>query len=174
MSYLRAWSRWQRAAGPWRGWAICPALTMPGGVLSSDVRTTKRCLPEVEPTLESGGTALVLDLEPALGVLIAAEISRRQLAHVVLVLPRWPHEHAVLPVGDLLATLVASSRHLREPTLASNVVFVLDAERQQSIRRPATDARVDNRYSLSVGDLPNLATLRQAGIQRILKVAHQP
>jgi hypothetical protein len=50
------------------------------------------------------------------------------------------------------------------------VVFVLDAEREVSIRRPRGDPRADNRYALAIGDLPNLATLRAAGIQRLIKV----
>jgi hypothetical protein len=51
------------------------------------------------------------------------------------------------------------------------VVFVLDGQRSKSIRRAATDARVDNRYDLAVGDLPNLQQLRAAGVQRIVKLS---
>jgi hypothetical protein len=168
--HLGAWSRWQRAAGPWRGWAVCPALTVPTGVTVRQVPPSAECFREMEPLLDHGGTAVVLDLEPVLGVRIAAALSRRQVAYVVLVLPRWPHADAVLPVHDLVAALVETSRHLREPNVISNVVFVLDAERQKSVRRPAADGRVDNRYSLSVGDLPDLVTLRRAGIGRVVKL----
>jgi len=173
MSRLTAWERWQAAAGPWRGWVICPALTMPSGVESSDVALDKapwiKPLPTVEEALRDG-TALILNLEPVLGVRIAAEVSRQRLAHVVLVLPRWPHADAVLPTRELIATLVGVSPRLRAAESGASVVFVLDAEREASVGRPPGDARVDNRYALSVGDLPNLATLRAAGIQRLLKV----
>jgi hypothetical protein len=108
-----------------------------------------------------------MDLHPLVGIAFAAAASRS--AHVVLVLPRWPHADAVLPSEPLTATLVAHAAHLR-PCAGSNVVFVLDGERNQTIKRSATDMRVDNRYDLSLNDLPNLATLRAAGIQRIVKV----
>jgi hypothetical protein len=128
--------------------------------------------PAVEAALR-GGTAMVLDLEPVLGVRIAAEVSRQRLAHVVLVLPRWPHADAVLATDRLASTLIATAPQLSAGDARSNVVFVLDADREASIRRPPKDQRVDNRYALSVGDLPNLATLRAAGIQRLVKVTPQ-
>ena len=51
------------------------------------------------------------------------------------------------------------------------VVFVLDADRRRSIRRPPRDPRVDNRYDLGAEDLPDLKMLRGAGIGRIVKVS---
>jgi len=129
-------------------------------------------LGDVEKVLHTAGTAMVVDLEPCLGVRLAAEIYRRGLAHVVLVLPRWPHAEAVLPTNDLLATLLATSRGLApaEGATRNNVVFVLDGERQRRIRRPANDVRVDNRYPLLAADLPPLRVLRTAGIQRVVKL----
>jgi hypothetical protein len=76
----------------------------------------------------------------------------------------------VLPTGELITTLVDSSRQLRSDDAVQNVVFVLDGERSGSIRRPAGDPRIDNRYDLAVGDLPNLQRLQAAGIQRVVKV----
>jgi hypothetical protein len=169
---LAAWRRWQEAAGPWRGWAICPALTVacspqpPCDVASTTVL-------DLSDLLASTGTAVVLDIEPCLGVRSAAAANARGLGHVVLVLPRWPHTDAILPTATLAATLVACSRHLREPNNASNVVFVLDGEREGSVWRPVYDVRVDNRYALGIADLPNLQTLRGAGIQRLVKVTVQ-
>jgi hypothetical protein len=117
---------------------------------------------------------LVIDLEPALGVRLAADLSRRGLANVVLVLPRWPHEDAVLPTREILGMLLFASRYLETTKPKPNVAFVLDAERQVRIpRRPAADPRVDNRYPLSVSDLPSLATLREGGIRRVVKVTRQ-
>jgi hypothetical protein len=115
---------------------------------------------------------MLLDLEPTLGVRLAAEISQRRLAHVVVVLPRWPHALAVLPSEALVAALLQTATQLNAAEL-TNVVFVLDAERQRSVTRPANDARIDNRYALSPNDLPNLATLRAAGIRRVMKVTHE-
>jgi hypothetical protein len=116
---------------------------------------------------------MILDLEPVLGVRLAAEVSRQQLAHVVLVLPRWPHAQAILPTRELIAALVGESPRLRAAESSAGVVFVLDGEREASVRRPAGDPSVDNRYALSIGDLPNLAILRAAGIQRLIKVTPQ-
>jgi hypothetical protein len=170
---LKAWERWQLAAGPWRGWAVCPALTMPDSSAAPGGASNTSTVVDLLETLAEGDTAVVLDVDPMLGVRSAARASRRGLAHVVLVLPRWPHADAVLPVDNLLAALVATSRQLRSADGASNVVFILDGERQRSTRRPSDDPRVDNRYVLAVGDLPNLATLRGAGIRRLVRVVRQ-
>jgi hypothetical protein len=210
----RAWARWQAAAGPWRGWAICPALSMPqapaaaGAASAADVpdlsevlqpgetpgvrdptevsRTdgsrrvvdlTERLQTDGTPAvldltdvLRTEGTAVLLDLDPLVGIRSAGHASRRGLGHVVLVLPRWPHTDAILPTGALVTLLLESSRRLGAQPVASNVVFILDAERQTPVRRPAHDARVDNRYPITASDLPNLATLQRAGIKRVVKV----
>jgi hypothetical protein len=125
---------------------------------------------DVEVALCGGATALVLDVAPVWGVQVAAAISRRGLANVVLVLPRWPHRQAILPCDGLVAALLAGSRTLGTGYAGANVVFVLDGERAHSVRRPLADARVDNRYELSPFDLPNLRALRAAGVQRVVRV----
>jgi hypothetical protein len=122
-----------------------------------------------------GGTAFVLDLQPSLGVQVAAELNRRGLAHAVLVLPRWPHAQAVLPADELIGSLLHASSRLLGAPASSNVVFVVDAERSRPIdRRAASDPRIDNRYQLGSGDLPDLGTLHRGGIHRVLKLAHRP
>jgi hypothetical protein len=113
-----------------------------------------------------------VDLEPVMGVYVASELSRRELAHVALVLPRWPYLHAVLPVETLISALIDESRRLKPLAHSGNVVFFLDGERALVLPdRPASDRHADNRYRLSARDLPNLATLQRAGIRRVLKVA---
>jgi hypothetical protein len=116
----------------------------------------------------------VLDLEPVLGVRIAAELNRRQPTNVVVILPRWPHADAVLPTAGLIAALVDAARRLRPWRSAPHVAFVLDGDRSRSIRRTSGDARIDNRYDLAVGDMPTLRQLRQAGIERIVKLTPAP
>jgi len=131
--------------------------------------------PDVASALASGSTALVLDLEPVVGVHIAADLSARRLADVVLVLPRWPHAEAILPTGELVGALVAAARRLRSRAATPpHVVFVLDGVRAGTVRRRMGDPRVDNRYDLAVGDLPTLQQLRDRGIGRIVKVVHPP
>ena len=116
-----------------------------------------------------GHTLLALDLELVTGIHIAAQLSKRGLAHVVLVLPRWPYAEAVLPTDELTRALLDLAPRPR-PVATTNVVFVVDAERSATIVRPRQDRRADNRYRLSPGDLPNLAALRRHGIQRVVKI----
>jgi hypothetical protein len=114
----------------------------------------------------------VLDLDPIVGVAVASDLSARELAAVVLVLARWPHPEAVLPTADLIDALVRGAKTLRADHAAPNVAFVLDGQRSGSVRRRVGDPRVDNRYDMAVGDLPNLHQLRAAGIQRVVKITH--
>jgi hypothetical protein len=53
----------------------------------------------------------------------------------------------------------------------TSVAFVLDAARTAAVDRPRGDRRADNRSRLLPSDLPGLATLRQAGIGRIIKIS---
>src|SRR5438270_10171125 len=150
-----AWERWQAAAGPWVGWAICPALMVPYLETASpmgDVVVPNGHLPPLvdelgalDAALRPDGTAMIIDLEPSLGAQIAAELNHRGLADAVLVLPRWPHADAVLPVATLINTLVEAARYLAPVPNASNVVFALDGARGRSIPpRAKGDHRVDN------------------------------
>ena len=123
------------------------------------------------------GVAVLLELEPALGVRVAARINARRLAHVVLVLPRWPYAEAVLPTQALLDALLAEAARLAldmdapRDAHCESVVFVTDSERAQSVRRPITDRRADNRYRLGPADLPSLRDLLAVGVRRIVKVS---
>lgn len=172
-----AWERWQAAAGPWRGWAICPALAAPdtdGAELVAAVpsRMAVALAQELAIALSRGRTATVLDLDPLIGIRVAAQLYEDRLAHAVLVLPRWPYAEAVLSVEGLLATAIAESRRLAHGADLANVVFVLDADRNRPIpARSARDRRADNRYRLGPADLPRLADLRRAGIDRVVKIS---
>jgi hypothetical protein len=103
---------------------------------------------------------------------IAAALA--DVAHPVLVLPRWPYAEAVLPCADLLACLLAASRTLPRPAPEHlpSVLFVLDAKRNTPLRnRGPGDRRADNRYHSATLDLPDLRALRARGIQRIHRVS---
>jgi hypothetical protein len=126
-------------------------------------------------SLERGGVLVVLDLEPVLGVHIAAKLNEERLANAVLVLPRWPYRQAILPVDALVHALVSSAHQLSQDECLPNVAFILDADRGRPVpRRPRTDPRADNRYSLSVADLPDLKSLRARGIHTIVIVKGDP
>jgi hypothetical protein len=173
----RALERWQACAGPWQGWSVCPALLAPevDDVTPRAVRPplARAIAAELAGSLQRGGVLLVIDLEPILGVHVAALLSQWRLAHGVLLLPRWPYRQAVLPVDGLMHALLTQARRLSindEPL--PNVAFVLDAERTRSLsRRPAHDGRADNRYRLVAADLPDLANLRARGIGEVRKVS---
>lgn len=150
---------------------MCPALQL-GASVATPARnaTVSVPVPSLDDLFARGPTAIIVDLVPVMGVILAATASQSGLAHVVLVLPRWPHADAVLPCGELMGALVASSRWLTEPVDPPHVMFVLDGERRESTPRPHGDPRADNRYNVAAGDLPNLKALRAAGIQHIVKL----
>lgn len=172
----RAWDRWQACAGPWKGWSVCPALLAPEieEVTPRVVqRPAARALAAgLAGSLESGGVLVVIDLEPILGVHVAALLNEWRVAHGVLLLPRWPYRQAILPVDGLVHALVGQTRRLTSEAHLPNVAFVLDTERSRSVpKRSASDERADNRYRLLASDLPNLASLRARGIRKVLKVS---
>jgi hypothetical protein len=116
-----------------------------------------------------GGALCVLDLEPTLGVQTAARLSR--WAHPVLVLPRWPYAEAILPTAELLTTVMREAHHLHTAERLPNAVFVVDGQRSTSVpERSQNDPRADNRHVLTPFELPNLATLRARGIERIHRI----
>jgi hypothetical protein len=171
----RAWDRWQACAGQWKGWSVCPTLLAPeiAEVVPRVVRrpVARTLATSLAESLQKGGVLVVLDLEPILGVHVAALLNHWQLANGVLVLPRWPYRQAVLPVDGLIYALVQQTRGLSDDEQLPNVVFVLDAHRSRPAQqRSASDARADNRYRLFAGDLPNLAALRARGIREVRKV----
>jgi hypothetical protein len=170
---LAAWRRWQAAAGPWQNWSICPALLSPEPCTPRTLpmpALVERLVPELETLLADEGSLVLLDLDPVVGVEVAARLTHR--AHPVLVLPRWPYEQAILPTGPLLGSLLARSLELpRDADRRPNVVFVADGERSLLVPdRTLRDRRADNRHTLAVIDLPNLATLRRRAIRRVVKV----
>lgn len=171
------WARWQAAAGPWQGWSFCPSLLAPETNTITRVAAqpvgARRLANTLASTLAtSEGTLVLLDLDPVLGLHVAAQLNQERLAHAVLVLPRWPYRQAILPVDGLLHALVTQAPHLSAAVQLPNVVFVRDAARARPIPdRPVSDPRADNRYRLLRSDLPNLATLRAHGIRRIERIS---
>jgi hypothetical protein len=155
---------------------VCPTLLAPE-IEEIEARVARRpsaaaLAAGVASSLERGGVMVVLDLEPILGVHVAARLHQWRLAHGVLLLPRWPYPRAVLPVDGLVHALIGQTRRLTHAEPLPNVVFVLDAERTRAVpKRSTRDVRADNRYRLGAPDLPNLAALRARGIRKVLKLS---
>jgi hypothetical protein len=170
---LAAWQRWLAAAGPWRGFSSCPTLLSPElEHITPRTPSTQRAdalAARLAPTLSRPGVLCVLDVDPIVGVQVAARLAH--VAYPVLVLPRWPYADAVLPVDGLLGALFDESQRLPPSPASASVVFVLDGERGSLTTRARVDRRADNRHTLPIFDLPTLATLRIRGIQRVVKVA---
>ena len=155
---------------------MCPALLAPevDEVIPRVARrpAARALAASLAGSLERGGVLVLLDLEPILGVHVAALLNQWHVANGVLVLPRWPYRQAILPVDGLVHALVGQTRRLRNAEHLPNVVFVLDAERNRAVpKRSASDERADNRYRLVAADLPNLAALRAHGIREVRKVS---
>jgi hypothetical protein len=183
-----AYRRWQAAAGPWQGWTICPALLSPEleeitpRPIARDALTRVQAIsdrlaaglrrPErADIDIPAGWTMLQIELDPSLGVLVAARLHQLGLAHPLLILPRWPYATAVLPTDTLLGALLRGAEQVGAPPDDHHLCLVLDADRErQVVDRPADDPRADNRYRLSLNDLPDLSALRRRGITRLVKV----
>jgi hypothetical protein len=166
ISARQAWWRWQQAAGPWQGWSICPALLSPAPLdAATPASGAKQLASALAHELRDQPTLVALHLDPVTGVQIAARLAN--IAHPVLLIPRWPYPRAVLPTHHLVHALIENARRLpRDDTRRAHVVFILDTQHGRWHRTV-----VDNRYRLSPGDLPDLRTLRERGIQRVLKIA---
>ncbi|MGI9146370.1 MAG: hypothetical protein ACR2IK_07475 [Chloroflexota bacterium] len=154
---------------------MCPTLVAPEieAVTPRAVRSpaARALAASLAGSLRHGGVLVVLDLEPILGVHIAALLNEWQVANGVLLLPRWPYHQAILPVDGLVHALVGQAGRLTRELVLPNVAFVLDADRTRPVsKRSLNDQRADNRYQLSPADLPNLAALRAHGIREVLKV----
>ena len=206
---LRAYDRWQAAAGPWARWTICLPLLGPGldeldargtdalgrGVQGSAANPVKRRGRASPPTLQwsvraqplrarqwrvrlkegppsdvRARTVVILDFPPEVGVPIAAELARAGHARPLLVIGRWPYAEAVLPARPLVDLTIAETRGLRDLD-APHLVIVLDGDRAKDLpRRPASDARVDNRYEVVREDFPDASTLLAAGFHQVRDV----
>ncbi len=119
---------------------------------------------------DTASTCVVLDLDPVSGIHVAALLSHQRLAHILLLVQRWPYVEAVLPTAELTRALVDAATLLNPDPTAKNLVVVRDAGRSAPIARHPHDPRADNRYTLSLSDHPRLADLRVRGITRVVRI----
>jgi hypothetical protein len=118
-------------------------------------------------------TLWILDLRGAASCAFAARLSRDATEPVasVVTFNNWPAEESVVPADETLAGLIAFRPTLPPADATSaHPVFLLDSWRlAYRFDHPADDT-YDNRYMLSPGDLPDVATLRAQGITRVVYV----
>jgi hypothetical protein len=83
----------------------------------------------------------------------------------------WPASHEIIPAEETLAALVTMSPGVADDSSeGSHPVFLLDAWRMAHRFDVPPDDAYDNRYALSVADLPNVEVLRARGIRRVVYV----
>lgn len=166
-----AWSRYSKgtlmaAVDPMGGIAILP------DVRSLDVVAQAE---EAATNVARGGlpanTLWVVDLRGAASCAFASRLSdaaREPIAPVVT-FNNWPADESVVPADETLAGLLAfEPKRLPADTKRAAPVFLLDSWRLAYRFDKPSDDVYDNRYILMAGDLPDVATLREQGITRVV------
>jgi hypothetical protein len=124
------------------------------------------------PRWLTGDTWTILDLPGPAAVEAAAWLVTSADCQPVCTFDNWPHPRGVLRAEQTLAellrwaTTVAEARPRLRPE--SPPLWVCDSERLGS--RRASPGQFDNRYYLDDSILPGPATLRRAGVARVVYV----
>lgn len=121
-------------------------------------------------------TLWIVDLRGAASVAFGATLSRYSAIRVanVMTFNNWPAESEVVPAEQTLAALVTMRpRPLPNTDEGSIPVFLLDAWRLALRDETPDPEAVDNRYMLLPSDFPDPATLRAAGIGRVIYVVEE-
>jgi len=122
------------------------------------------------------GTLWIVDLRGAASVAFGATLSRMSSARIapVMTFNNWPADHEVVPAEQTLAALVTMRpRLLTGADVAATPVFLLDAWRLAYREVTPDPEAIDNRYILLPSDFPDAATLRAAGIHRVVYVVEE-
>ena len=152
----------------------------PMGVTASlpDVRRLDvvRDAEEAATNVARGGlpekTLWVIDLRGAASCAFAARLSQTAAEPIapIITFNNWPAEDSVVPADETLAGLIAFQPKLPPAGTPGVPVLVLDSWRlAYRFDTPADDV-YDNRYMLISGDLPDAATLKAQGIERVVYV----
>ena len=121
-------------------------------------------------------TMWIVDLRGAASVAFGATLSQSLRGKIapVMTFNNWPAEREVIPTEQTLAALVSMSpRHLAPTDVVTTPVFLLDAFRLAHREDEPDPEAIDNRYILLPSDFPDPATLRAAGIRRIVYVVEE-
>jgi hypothetical protein len=115
----------------------------------------------------------VVDLRGAASVAFGVALARSAPQHVSLVptFNNWPGDDELVPAEETLAALVTMTPHpVADDRGPTTPVFLLDAWRLAYSDEEPSPETYDNRYILTPSDLPDAATLRARGIQRVVYV----
>jgi hypothetical protein len=117
-------------------------------------------------------TLWVVDLRGAASVAFGATLSHGpQPVSLVPTFNNWPGQNEIVPAEETLAALVSMSPALPPDAQQAGVpVFLLDSWRMAFKDDEPDDDAYDNRYFLGPVDLPDAATLRARGVDRVLYV----
>ncbi len=119
-------------------------------------------------------TMWIVDLRGAASVAFGAALASPRsggAVSLVTTFNNWPAPDEVVPAEETLAALVTlSPGALDDGSAGSCPVFLLDAWRMAHRFEELSDEAYDNRYALSVADLPDVARLRENGITRVVYV----
>ncbi len=178
-----ALSRWQLPPGdPWAPYAkytLLSALgqngetaTLPDVSNFADVQRASLAGLRLAEAGLPPDTLWIVDMRGASSVAFGTAVSRYGRGSVSLVptFNDWPGENEVIPAEETLAAMVTMSPHLPEADLATHPVFLLDAWRLAYRDEEPADDAYDNRYALTPSDLPDVPTLRDRGIRRVVYV----
>jgi hypothetical protein len=184
-SYPEAALRWQLPPeNPWARWQKMTLLSaLDAGAPQSAPLPDVRKLDVVSDAENAAAriaaaglppdTMWIADLRGAASVAFGAALSRasREPVAPVLTFNNWPAENEFIPAEETLSALVAMQPRLPQPSdQATRPVILLDAWRLAFRDDEPDDEVTDNRYMLGPLDLPDAASLRAAGISRIVYV----
>jgi hypothetical protein len=176
--------RWQLPPGdPWAAYAKYTLLT------ALDVVPEMAVLPDPSRLDDVGRASLagqqlgangvppdvmfVVDLRGAASVAFGVALSRtaHQPVSLIPTFNNWPGDDELIPAEETLAALATMWPRAPDPDAAlTTPVFLLDAWRLAYRYDDPGEDTYDNRYILTPADLPDVATLRARGIQRVVYV----
>lgn len=173
---LRGWQL--PASDPWAPYAKSTLLASLSGdpVLQLPDVSTLRVIRDARSaavTLATQGlpadTLWMVDLRGAASVAFGSTLSHIATEPVSLVTTfnNWPAEDELIPAEETLAAMLTMPPRL-PPAAGGRPVFLLDAWRLAYRFDEPEDDVYDNRYVLAPTDLPDPATLRSRGVERVV------
>lgn len=170
---LRAFVRWQWAAGPLAPFVnVAPFLAASRRVVRP--RSDDALVERIVSLVPAGPHLLVLDLPCERGIWVVAALHRHHGYAVAPVIVRWPAEQGLLDGSRLAGALTAAATELRRLAGPGRLAVLLDGDRgvyearSGRSREQALIRRFDNRYEYSSHLLPRADFLVSLGVKQVL------